>query len=93
MIKRDEIEYAESCLNKARDSERLFVLLARDAAAPVAIRAWVAERLRLDKNKADDPQIVEALECARLMEIERREAEDSRRQTEMRIAEHGTVNL
>ena len=91
MIKRDEIEYSESCLNKARDSERLFVLLARDVAAPVAIRAWVAERIRLDKNKASDPQIVEALECARLMEIERREVEESRRQTEMRIAERGTV--
>lgn len=91
MIKRDELEYPESCFNKARDNERLFVILARDAAAPVAIRAWVAERLRLDKNSASDPQIVEALECARLMEIERREVEDSRRQTEMRIAEHGTV--
>ena len=91
MIKRDEIEYSESCFNKARDNERLFVLLARDVAAPAAIRAWVAERIRLDKNTAADPQIVEALDCARLMEIERREVEDSRRQTEMRIAEHGTV--
>jgi hypothetical protein len=91
MIKRDEIECTESCFNKARDNERLFVLIARDAAAPVAIRAWVAERLRLGKNTAADPQIVEALDCARLMEIERREVEDSRRQTEMHIAEHGTV--
>lgn len=91
MIKRDELDYTESCLNKARDNERLFVLLARDAAAPVAIRAWVAERLRLGKNTADDPQIVEAMDCARLMEIERRESEDSRRQTEMRIAKHGTA--
>lgn len=91
MIKRDEVESSDSCLNKARDSERLFVLLARDAAAPVAIRAWVAERLRIGKNKPTDPQIVEAIDCARLMEIERREIEDSRRQTEMRIAEHGTV--
>ena len=91
MIKRDELEHPESCFNKARDNERLFVILARDAAAPVAIRAWVAERLRLDKNSASDPQILEALECARLMEIERREVEDSRRQTEMRIAERGTV--
>ena len=91
MIKRDEIEYSESCFNKARDNERLFVMLARDVAAPVAIRAWVAERIKLNKNSPNDPQIVEALECARLMEIERREVEESRRQTEMRIAEHGTV--
>jgi hypothetical protein len=50
----------------------LFVLLSRDAAAPVAIRAWVAERLRLGKNTETDQQIVEALACARTMEIEGR---------------------
>lgn len=71
MIKRDEIEYSESCLNKARDDERLFVLLARDPAAPVAIRAWVAERLRIGKNASSDSQIVEALDCADRMERER----------------------
>jgi len=91
MIKRDEIEYTESCLNKARDDERLFVLLARDPAAPIAIRAWVAERVRLGKNTPDDAQVVEALDCAQRMEVERREIEESRRQTEMRIAERGTV--
>jgi nicotinate (nicotinamide) nucleotide adenylyltransferase len=71
MIKKDEIDHTESCLNKARDNERLFVLLARDAAAPVAVRAWVAERLRLGKNQPDDAQIREALDCASRMEIER----------------------
>ena len=71
MIKRDELEYSESCLNKARDDERLFVLLARDPAAPTAIRAWVAERLRLGKNVAGDAQVVEALDCADRMERER----------------------
>lgn len=71
MIKRDEIEYTESCFNKARPDERIFVLLARDPAAPVAIRAWVAERLRLSKNNAEDPQITEALDCASCMERER----------------------
>jgi hypothetical protein len=71
MIKRDEIEYSESCLNKAHDSERLFVLLARDPAAPIAIRAWVDERIRIGKNVQDDAQIVEALDCATRMERER----------------------
>jgi TusA-related sulfurtransferase len=80
MIKRDEIEDSESCLNKAQDGERLFVLLARDPAAPVAIRAWVAERIRLGKNKAEDDQIREAVECANLMEVERSSIESSRRQ-------------
>ena len=50
----------------------IFVLLGRDAAAPVAIRAWVAERLRLGKNVATDAQIVEALDCAKTMEAEGR---------------------
>ena len=69
-LKRDEIANQNSCLNKALDGERLFVMLARDEAAPVAIRAWVNERLRLGKNAPDDDQIVEALDCARRMEEE-----------------------
>jgi hypothetical protein len=91
MIKRDEIEHTESCFNKASDSERLFVLLARDPAAPVAIRAWVAERIRLGKNQLVDDQIVEALECASLMETERVEIESARRQQQMRWAEGGVA--
>jgi hypothetical protein len=87
MIKRDEIDDTESCFNKATDGERLFVLLARDPAAPVAIRAWVAERLRLGKNAADDDQIREAVECARLMEIERVEIEATKRQQKISWAE------
>lgn len=83
MIKRDEIEHPESCFNKAQDGERLFVMLARDPAAPPAIRLWIAERIRLGKNKPDDAQIREAEECARRMEIERSEIEASRRQQQM----------
>lgn len=91
MIKRDEIENTESCLSKARDDERLFVLLARDPAAPVAIRAWVAERVRLGKNTLTDDQIVEALDCAGRMEYERAEIEAARRQEKMRWAEGGVA--
>ncbi len=87
MLKRDEMEYSESCLNKARDDERLFVLLARDPAAPAAIRAWVKERIRLGKNALHDEQVVEALDCAAHMEVERAEIEAARRQEEMRWAE------
>ena len=71
MKKVAEITDPKSCFNKAIPNERLFVLLARDAAAPVAIRAWIAERLRLGKNHPEDSQILEAEECAELMEIER----------------------
>jgi hypothetical protein len=91
MIKRDEIEDVESCFNKAGDGERLFVLLARDPAAPVAIRAWIAERIRLGKNTAGDDQIREARECASLMEVERTEIESARSQQKMRWAEGGVA--
>ena len=71
MLKRDELADATSCFNKAQDEERLFVLCARDPAAPAVIRAWIAERLRLGKNGPGDEQIREAYECANLMELER----------------------
>lgn len=72
MRKKDELSRKHTCTSHAHPEEMLFVLLSRDAAAPVAIRAWVAERLRLNKNVEADPQIVEALECARVMEVEGR---------------------
>jgi hypothetical protein len=49
----------------------VFVLLARDAAAPAAIRAWIEERIKLGKNNRQDAQIVEAEHCAREMENSR----------------------
>lgn len=72
MRKNDEISIPSSCLNKAKPNERLFVLLARDPAAPFAIRRWVVARCRLGKNDVNDPQVQEALECARLMEEEQK---------------------
>lgn len=72
MIKTDEATNPNSCWNKGRDDERMFVLLARDEAAPMAIRTWVAERIRLGKNTYTDPQIVEALDCAARMDDERK---------------------
>ena len=87
MRKRDEIEDTTSCFNKASASERLFVMLARDPAAPVAIRAWIAERIWLGKNTASDPQIREASECADLMELERAEIAVTRHQEQLRFAE------
>lgn len=83
MIKRDTIENSKSCLNKAYDQEQLFIMLARDPAAPVAIRAWIAERLRLGKNNPGDEQIREAYECATLMELQRGEITSARNQQQM----------
>jgi hypothetical protein len=68
MIKLEELSSPRSCLNKAADYEMMFVLLARDAAAPETIRFWVRERIRLGKNDAHDDQILEALHCANCME-------------------------
>lgn len=68
MIKREELTNPASCMMRAREDEMTFVLLGRDLAAPVAIKAWVAERIRLGKNKWNDAQIVEALACAAFME-------------------------
>jgi hypothetical protein len=72
MRKQAELTNPESCMGRAGDQEMTFVLLGRDAAAPFAIRAWIAERIRLGKNAPDDPQIREAEECARTMEREGR---------------------
>jgi len=58
-------------MNKALDGEMVFVLLARDVAAPVAIRAWIEERIRTGENEPIDPQILDAEYCAKTMERER----------------------
>jgi hypothetical protein len=83
MIKHDVIDNPKSCFNLAFDQEHLFVLLARDPAAFVAIRAWITERLRLGRNKPGDEQIREAYECATLMELQRGEIEASRHQQQL----------
>ena len=72
MRKKDELTREHTCMQHAHADEMVFVLLSRDEAAPVAIRAWVAERLRLGKNVETDGQIVEALTCAYIMELEGR---------------------
>lgn len=70
MRKREELTDPKSCMSRAHDEEMTFVLLGRDAAAPYVIRMWVVERIRLGKNKSNDPQILEAWACADRMEAE-----------------------
>lgn len=72
MRKKDELSRPHTCMAHAHQNEMVFVLLSRDAAAPAAIRAWVAERIRLGKNVETDAQITDALACAKTMEIEGR---------------------
>jgi hypothetical protein len=68
MKKSTELTDPESCLSRAFPNEMLFVLLERDPAAPVAIRAWIKERIRIGRNKPGDGQILEAEACAKYME-------------------------
>lgn len=60
MRKVQELADLDSCLNRAKDNELVFVLLARDRAAPIAVRSWIEERIRTGKNQRTDPQILEA---------------------------------
>lgn len=71
MRKRDELTNPAGCMFRAKDDEMTFVLLGRDEAAPDTIRDWIARRIKLGKNRPDDPQIAEALACAEVMESER----------------------
>lgn len=70
MRKRDELTDPRSCMSRAQPDEWTFVLLGRDLAAPVAVRAWVEERVRLGKNQRDDPQIAEAVRWCETVEAE-----------------------
>lgn len=69
MRKRDELR-GPSCMTNALDDEMVFVLLGRDAAAPLAIRAWAEARIALGLNERTDEKIVEAFKCAETMELE-----------------------
>ena len=40
MLKREELDNEESCLNKAKFDEPIFVLRAQDRLAPLIIRLW-----------------------------------------------------
>ena len=68
MRKRDELADPASCLNKARDDEDIFVLLARDKSAAFAVYSWANHRVITGKNRHDDAQIQSALEWARRVE-------------------------
>lgn len=72
MLKMTEMSNPDSCLNRALPTEMVFVLLARDAAAPLTIRFWCVLRWLRRKNRWSDPQIQDALKCARVMQAQRR---------------------
>lgn len=81
MTKRDELAHQSSCFNRADMGEMMFVLLARDAAAPATIMFWAEERIRLGKNQPQDEQILHAIACAGVMEVQRAEREKAKKLT------------
>lgn len=60
------------CYANALPDEPMFILLARDTAAPAAIRAWArVRRSHIDmrtRPESDEPMIQQALKCAKEME-------------------------
>jgi hypothetical protein len=72
MRKIHEKERLDSCFNRAKNTEMLFVLLARDPAVSQTILFWVSERIRLGQNTLADDKIQQALECAKICEIQNR---------------------
>lgn len=72
MRKTEEMIVENSCWNKAKFNERLFILMSRDEAAPSTIRFWIRQRIELGLNKSGDEKLVEAERCAELMENEKK---------------------
>lgn len=68
MIKAQEIDNLESCLNKAAVDEPLFVLRGKDVTAGETVRDWTRKRIAAGKNRPGDEQIVEALAIAEAMD-------------------------
>jgi hypothetical protein len=71
MRKVEELSNPESCTAAALPAEMMFVLLARDAAAPDAIRHWAWRRVELGLNRAGDEQTALAYRTADEMDAER----------------------
>jgi hypothetical protein len=74
MRKINELQDPNSCLNKAKPREMLFVLIGHDVCGPEVIRFWCEKRIERGKNKPGDPQIREALLCAIAMEEDQERA-------------------
>ena len=68
MIKGAEEAHPDSCWNRARKDQMVFVLIEGDPAAAKAIREWCAERVQLGKNQWGDVKIREAQAIAGAME-------------------------
>lgn len=68
MLKKEEIAEPNSCLNKAKDDEPIFVLLGRDPVAAKVVRFWIIERIKAGLGTLADKKIQEADGFQRTME-------------------------
>ena len=68
MLKRDELATPTSCINRAADDEPVFVLRAKDIAAPWAIREWIKARQEFGLNNKFDAKLLEAERLALQMD-------------------------
>jgi hypothetical protein len=50
----------DTCIQKAFDDERLFVLMARDATSPQVVGEWIKQNIGLQPRE----KLIEALDCA-----------------------------
>lgn len=66
----------DKCIKKAFDDERLFVLMTRDATAPIVVMEWVKLNLTLQPRE----KLIEALDCAIEMSNRRDEIVERKRQ-------------
>jgi hypothetical protein len=68
-MRRDiEAKDPNSCWNRARPDQFVFVLLDHDITTPGTIRDWVKRRIAAGKNVEGDAQITEALALADTIE-------------------------
>jgi hypothetical protein len=67
------IELKAGRMEKCFPDEPTFVLLGRDACAPLAIRSWIEARILTGKNVRTDAQIHEAWMLVLMMEREQSE--------------------
>lgn len=59
----------DKCIQKAFDDEKLFVLMTRDATAPLVVMEWIKLNLGVQPRE----KLIEALDCA--IEMQARQSE------------------
>lgn len=72
MLKANERTYPNSCWNKAKDDEIVFVLIDRDPEMADTIRDWARRRVEHGHNKATDDKIRHALVLADVIEVKQK---------------------